>query len=441
MAKTYCSLGMMSGTSIDGSIDVAILSTDGEDILVPRNSVTFTYENNSGERPIHHLMKAAEFTVRECEGDLARARNEFTTRAAQYFEGLHGVSKGEGVKYFEHFSSLLSSSSPNGVTFDSLVSLSAKLHADAAMWAIKESKMSPSEINVIGYHGQTLYHAPHKKIAIQVGDPQVLADALRCQVVYDFRSNDVAHGGQGAPLAPLYHAALARHHKLAPCVFLNIGGVSNITVIPEDRDTLTAFDTGPGNGLLDRFMTARAGLPFDNNGEAALRGTVQSSVLQKLLEKSFVGRHQNYLQRDPPKSLDFRDFTLIEELASLSVDDGAATLAAFTAECIDRGVRLLLARGIGVPTRWLVMGGGAKNPSIIKALRVRLVTSLASPTVTVESSATSGIQPEFVEGGIFAYLAVRSLRGLPISFPGTTGVPRPLIGGKCVQPGAALGAQ
>jgi anhydro-N-acetylmuramic acid kinase len=268
--------------------------------------------------------------------------------------------------------------------------------------------------DIVGFHGQTILHRPAERRTWQIGDAAALARAVGVSVVWDFRGADVAAGGEGAPFAPVIHAALAEGLE-KPLAVLNVGGVANITWIGADG-ALLACDTGPGNGPLDDFVAARTGAAFDRDGALAASGRVDDGVLGRLMAHP-------YFARPMPKSLDRLDFSRTlgaSGLDLLSAADGAATLAAFTAEAVARAP--LPAR----PLRVLVCGGGRKNPAIMAALRARL----GVPVAPLESVGWDG---DPLEAQCFALLAVRVLQGLPLSFPGTTGVPRPMPGGRIAE--------
>ncbi len=268
--------------------------------------------------------------------------------------------------------------------------------------------------DLIGFHGQTILHQPDRRRTWQVGDATALARATGIRVAHDFRSADVAAGGQGAPLVPVYHAALARD-VARPLAVLNIGGVANVTWIGDDG-TLFAFDTGPGNGPLDDWIARHTGQAFDRDGALARSGTVSRPVLDRLLAHP-------YFTRPAPKSLDRLDFarTLAESgLSALPPADGAATLAAFTAGAV------ALARFPAAPRRWLVCGGGRHNGAIMDALRA----ALPAPVAPVE---TVGWDGDALEAQCFGFLAARVVAGLPLSFPGTTGVATALTGGRIAE--------
>ncbi len=273
-------------------------------------------------------------------------------------------------------------------------------------------------MTVIGFHGQTVLHRPQRRLTVQIGDGHFLAARLGIAVVYDFRAADVGAGGEGAPLAPVYHRALVqRAAREFPVAVLNVGGVANVTYI--DGDELIACDTGPGNALVDDFVRERTGALLDTDGRAAAAGAVDEAALARFLAHPFF-------QKAPPKSLDRNDFRDWVGAAcdGYSVEDGAATLTALTAASVARIVPLLPR----APKAWIVAGGGARNPTLMRMLGERLAP------VKVETGHAAGWSVDSLEAQAFAYMAVRSLRDLPISFPGTTGAPRPLTGGVLVRP-------
>jgi anhydro-N-acetylmuramic acid kinase len=277
---------------------------------------------------------------------------------------------------------------------------------------------------VVGFHGQTVAHAPDEAWTWQLGDGAALARVLNRPVIWDFRTADMAAGGQGAPLAPFFHFALARRIGAAePLAFLNIGGVANVTWIdpdkpaPEAPGALVAFDTGPGNALVNDWMQARTGAPMDANGAAAAAGRLHRERLVSNSARAF-------LDRRPPKSLDRNDFgAVLAAVAGLSAEDGAATLTAFTADCVAEGLRHMPEP----PTRWLVCGGGRRNATMMRMLAERL----DAPVHPVEAA---GFDGDMLEAQAFAYLAVRVLRGLPTSAPSTTGCRAPVCGGRLSMP-------
>jgi anhydro-N-acetylmuramic acid kinase len=298
------------------------------------------------------------------------------------------------------------------------------LHAGAVRVFLDANGIDPASIDVIGFHGQTVLHRPEDRLTVQIGDGAQLARETGIPVVYDLRAADVAAGGQGAPLVPVYHRALAAALKRPhPIAVLNIGGVANVTYIDGIPDPY-ACDTGPGNALIDDFMRARTGAARDEDGQAASGGRVDEAAVERVLKHSFFALK-------PPKSLDrnaFREWvTERAGLAEKSIEDGAATLAAITAATVATIVPHLP----DAPKSWIVCGGGASNPTLIKMLAQRLAPA------SVETASGVGWDADAIEAQAFAYMAVRSLRGLPITFPTTTGVPQPMTGGVLAQPGGA----
>ena len=270
------------------------------------------------------------------------------------------------------------------------------------------------QADLIGFHGQTILHQPARRLTWQIGDAGRLAAATGVDVAFDFRSADVAAGGEGAPLVPVYHQALAGGVE-KPLAVLNIGGVGNVTWIGA-HGGLLAFDTGPGNGPLDDWAAKYSNLGFDADGVLSAQGRVDGGVLGKLMA-------HRYFLRPAPKSLDRLDFgraLAASGVEDLSPADGAATLVAFTAASIAAGVLP------GPVKRWLVTGGGRHNPTIMAALRDRL-------GVPVEKVEAVGWDGDGLEAQCFGFLAARVVAGLPLSFPGTTGVPAAMPGGRVVR--------
>ncbi len=344
----------MSGTSLDG-IDAALIATDGEGDITRHAFLTVPYDDalRIRIRAVLNITPDKISTARDVERDLT-------------------VAQAEVVKAL-----------------------------------LKKSGLQAKDIDLIGFHGQTVAHAPDKRWTCQLGDGALLAKLTGIPVVNDFRTADVQAGGQGAPLVPVYHQALATGRE-KPLAFLNIGGVANITYVGE---TVIAFDTGPGNALIDDWMLKHTGQKHDNNGETAAKGTVDAAVLQQLMSHPFFSGL-------PPKSLD-RNAFVSGAWKDLSLEDGAATLAAFTVAGVVKSLDFLPAK----PKQWIVAGGGRLNKTIMKMLQEKL-------GVPVFSINDTGLDGDAIEAEAFAYMAVRSYRGLPISFPKTTGVPHPMVGGK-----------
>ncbi|MBP2300187.1 anhydro-N-acetylmuramic acid kinase [Azospirillum picis] len=360
-------VGLMSGTSMDG-IDAALLRTDGRERVEPLAFVTVPYDDGFRAR------------LRGCLGGKGAVE-----QAAD--QAVHQVEREL-----------------------------TDAHAGAVRRLLAEAGCAAADVDLIGFHGQTIHHAPEERRTLQIGDGARLAGATGIAVVNDFRSADVAAGGQGAPLVPLFHRALA-HGLPRPLGILNIGGVANVTWIgPEPQDGLgeaavVACDTGPGNALIDDWMLRHGLGRFDAGGALAAAGRVDEAALAALLAHP-------YFDRPAPKSLD-RDAFDPAPVTGLSTADGAATLTAFTAEAVVRVVRHLPAP----PVRWLVCGGGRRNATLMAMLADRL-------GVAVESADGVGWDGDALEAQAFGYLAVRSRLGLPLSLPATTGVPSPMTGGR-----------
>jgi anhydro-N-acetylmuramic acid kinase len=362
-------IGLMSGTSLDG-VDVALIETDGNRV----NSF-----GPSGYRP---------YTERE-RGLLRQALTDALTLSER--ETRPGVL-GEAER---------------AVTI---------AHAEAVAAFAAQHHISRERVDIVGFHGQTVLHRPAQRLTVQIGDAAALAKAIRMPVMHDFRAADVAAGGQGAPLVPVYHRALAQSlEREGPLVVVNIGGVSNITYI-DGADTLIACDTGPGNALLDDYMVRTTGQPFDDEGRIAAQGSVDVEWVAQTLQHPFF-------TLPPPKSLDRNTFASLM-LPKMSAADGAATLTAVTVEAIARIVPQLPKR----PGSWIVAGGGARNLTMLRMLRERLAPA------TVEAAEALGWSADAIEAQAFAFLAVRGLKGLPLSYPATTGVPMPMTGGIMARP-------
>lgn len=349
-------LGLMSGTSADG-VDAAIIDTDGTGITAFGPRLTLPYPPD--------LRRA----ILDAAADPARA---------------------------EH--------AP-------LAALEAAI-TDANAAAARLLLADAGPVTIVGLHGQTVLHRPERRFTRQLGDGPALARALGLPVVNRFRHADVAAGGQGAPLVPVFHRALLAEVP-GPVAVLNLGGVANITFV--DGDTLIAFDTGPASALLDDWVRRHTGAPFDTGGRLAAAGQPNAAALRALLDNP-------YFARNPPKSLDRNAFSLAP-IENLSVPDGAATLAAFTVASVAAALDHLPRP----PARWLVAGGGRHNATLMHGL----AASLHAPVDPVE---TLGWDGDALEAQAFGFLAVRTLHGLPLSLPGTTGVPHPMPGGVIHRP-------
>jgi anhydro-N-acetylmuramic acid kinase len=360
VSKLFTAMGLMSGTSLDG-IDVAMIRTDGADVVEHGRSRTYPYSKEQQDILRRALDDAKTLTARdERTGSLQDAERALTN-----------------------------------------------WHAQAVEEFLREEKTA---VDVIGFHGQTVLHKPEAKLTVQLGLGEQLARLTGIPVVHDLRAADVAAGGQGAPLVPIYHRALAAKFKERPLAFVNIGGVANITWIGKDGE-LIAFDTGPGNALLNDWAMKHLGQPQDTDGKLALAGKVDEGVIDRALS-------QKFFLMSPPKSLDRNAFQGLV-LDHLSPEDGAATLVEFTTASI-----LLSIDWMPQPANmFIVCGGGRHNPAIMKSL-----------PGTFHGAEDMGLNGDAIEAEAWAYLAVRSQLGLPITFPMTTGVREPMPGGLLALP-------
>lgn len=404
------SIGLMSGTSMDG-IDVALLETDGQHHIVEKGHLHYPYKAD-----FQIALKAAEYSVRKHKGDLQQAALHFKADVTEYLNTLQQPMN----DYYAHLS------------LASVIAESTQLHISTVQQLLQQQHLKSSDITVIGYHGQTLYHQPQRHCSIILGDGQIMANTLNIPVVYQFRANDIAAGGQGAPFAPIYHWALAKRDDLIPCVILNCGGIANATLISNDDATqLIALDTGPGNGLIDALVRQKTHGKEnrDQDGHYGLAGTVNDAILQQLYTHSMQGDKVDFFTQAGPKSLDIGDFKWPAALDDLSLADACRTLEAFTADSI---IKSLIALKRPLPNLWIVAGGGWHNPVIMQEFKTRLAQHC--PHAVVKTADDIGWNADALEAQIFAYLAVRHLQQLPFSFPGTTGVAEPLSGGVYCQP-------
>lgn len=293
---------------------------------------------------------------------------------------------------------------------DALERVVTDAHVQAVEAFMTEHQLDATKIDLVGLHGQTVWHRPERRFTRQLMRGDIAAAKLGIDTVTRFRHADVAAGGQGAPFAPLYHKALANELP-QPLMVLNLGGVANVTYI--DGDTVIAFDTGPASALIDDWMMTRRGTPFDANGALAASGRIDTDTLRRLMDNP-------YFAAPAPKSLDRQDFHSRATIVTpLSDADGAATLAAFTIESVAASLHHVPRQ----PVRWLVTGGGRLNRTLMDGLSHRL-------GVPVEPVEAVGWNGDFLEAQLFGYLAVRSVLGLPLSLPTTTGVPTPMTGGE-----------
>ncbi len=371
-------IGLMSGTSADG-IDAAIMETDGEDYVASGKALSVPYDA-------------------ECRALIKRAMAE-----ARAWDVSRPWSQDIAALFEEATRAL------------------TLAHGEAVRTLLRRAGLAARDVDLVGFHGQTVLHRPARRdrpegagMTLQLGDAALLARETGIGVVSDFRSADVAAGGEGAPLAPLYHEVLVRALGLnGPVAVLNIGGVANLTYVPADPAApLLAFDIGPGNGPIDDWVERHTGARFDADGALARAGRVNEEVLGRLLAQG-----QAFFAKKPPKSLDRYDFS-DEPVRALKLEDGAATLTAFVAASVVPALAHLPLP----PLKWIVCGGGRHNRTLMEKLSRRVDV----PVVPAEAVGWRG---DSLEAEAFAYLAVRSRRVLPLTLPTTTGVPAPLSGG------------
>jgi anhydro-N-acetylmuramic acid kinase len=369
MAMMMTAIGLMSGTSLDG-VDVALIETDGKRVQAFGPTGYRPYTETERGLLRQALAEAVHLAQRDARPGILREAERAITLA----------------------------------------------HAEAVAAFTAQNHIAREGVDIVGFHGQTVLHRPAQRMTVQIGDAAALARAIQIPVMHDFRAADVAAGGQGAPLVPVYHRALAQSlEREGPLAVVNIGGVSNITYI-DGADTLIACDTGPGNALLDDFIFRVTGQRFDGEGRMAAQGAADEAWVARALEHPFFAL-------PPPKSLDRNDFASLA-LPALAPADGAATLTALTAAAIARIVPLLPKP----PRSWIVAGGGARNFTMLRMLRERLAPA------TVESAEALGWSADAIEAQAFGFLAARGLKGLPLSYPATTGVPMPMTGGLIARP-------
>jgi anhydro-N-acetylmuramic acid kinase len=369
-------VGLMSGTSLDG-VDVALIESDGERIA--RFGPTGYRPYAEDERALlrQALAEGARLDDRWRRPGILAEAEAFVTR----------------------------------------------VHAETVETFLDANGIKRGEVAVVGFHGQTVLHHPQAGLTIQIGDGAALAARLGVPVAHDFRAADVAAGGQGAPIVPVFHRAIAGDlDRPGPLAVLNIGGVANVTYVENGKDPV-ACDTGPGNALIDDFMRARTGRELDRDGDQGARGIVDEAFVARVLEHPFFSG-------PCPKSLDRNAFAFPNMgLPSFSVADGAATLSALTAASVAR----IVAQLPQPPRSWIVAGGGAHNPTLIRMLAERLAPA------SVETATMVGWSGDALEAQAFAFLALRTLKDVPITFPTTTGVVRAMTGGVVVKPSPLAG--
>ena len=369
MSKSFYSLGLMSGTSMDG-VDVSIINSDGN----------------------------AKF-----KGIL--------NKYFEYSEDLHKKLTSSRDK--------INSSTDLKIHSKELDLLNKEItlfHCKAVNEVFKEIDFN---VDIIGFHGQTIFHNADEKISRQLGDGNLLSQLLKKKVVYDFRQNDLKNGGQGAPLTPIFHKIISKEIKIdLPLCILNLGGIANITSIEsEENSALVSCDIGPGNCLIDEWLRKKTSKKYDKDGSIAKLGKINTVILNQALNNHESLKAKNIL------SYDAKDFDL-NFVRGLSLEDGAATITEFTSSLLSEGILDFLNKLDNRHRKILVCGGGRKNLTLIESIKKKLVEKH-----TIENIDNHGLDGDFIESQAFAYLAIRSFLKLPISFPKTTGCKEPSTGG------------
>ncbi len=373
MSKNYYSLGLMSGTSMDG-VDASIIYSDGTSKYKAISNKYFVYNKD-----FYQDLTSLRDKINSSK-DLKRLSND-----------LKSIEK--EITLF---------------------------HAKVVNELIRESNV---DIDFIGFHGQTIFHNADEKISRQLGDGKLLSQLTKKTVVYDFRQNDLKNGGHGAPLAPIFHQLIVKQNKIdLPVCILNIGGIANITVIGFYKDKFfKSYDIGPGNCLIDEWIRKKTKNKYDVNGQTAKAGKTSEIILNQALNNFDNRKNKNSL------SYDTKDFNL-NFVRGLSLEDGAATLTDFTGRIIGAALFSLLSGVRDKLWRVIVCGGGRKNTTLIERIKNRILKNLV-----IQPIDDYGIDGDFVESQAFAYLAIRSYLGLPISFPYTTGCKEPCTGGIIIK--------
>ena len=373
MEKFYTSLGLMSGTSMDG-VDASIIKSDGESNYEPIFDKYYEYD------------------------------------AVIYSNLLNLRDKINSIKDIK----------ANSYQINELERKITLFHAKISKEIIKNAGV---DVDIVGFHGQTIFHNAQEKISKQIGDGNLLSSLLKKNVVYNFRENDIHNGGQGAPLAPIFHNLLVNQNKIEkPACVLNIGGIANITlVVSKKNEDLKSFDVGPGNCLLDEWVRRHTNKKYDKNGEAAKTGKTSQVILNQAIDNFDNISNQKKL------SFDIKDFDL-NFIKGLSYEDGLSTLVDFTAIIIYQSILNSIKIKENEKLLIVVCGGGRKNFSLIESIRKRLPKNISLKIIDDYK-----IDGDFIESQAFAYLAIRSYLGLPISFPETTGCKEPTTGGVIVK--------
>ncbi len=373
MSKQYTCLGLMSGTSGDG-IDASIIRSDGLDKFEILKENYYEYSKDLFSN-FHNLKKKINSLK-----DL-----NLYSKEIKDFENKITISHAKAIKDI-------------GLDFD---------------------------LDLIGFHGQTLYHNPKEKISLQIGNGNLLSQLTKKKIVYNFRKQDIINGGEGAPLSPIFHKYLIKSKKINfPAGVLNIGGISNLTVLKDLNDlNILSKDVGPGNCLIDSWIQSLTDKKFDSEGKISSRGKVNEVILEQALEV-----HENNFKNQDNISLDTSDFD-VSFMRGLSLEDGAATLTSFTAKIISSNIKNFVKDFHNKKISILLCGGGRKNKNLIDQIKLN-----TNKNIVLINSEDLNINGDFIESQAFAYLAIRSVKTLPISFPNTTGCSAPCSGGEILEP-------
>ena len=374
MGKIYTALGLMSGTSGDG-VDASIISSDGIDQYSEILNKYFKYDQKIYEN-LHNLrgriLRSED--LQKNENEIKNLEKEITVFHAKIINKIIGSTE--------------------------------------------------KKIDFIGFHGQTIYHNPSEKISKQIGDGNLLSQLTQKIVVYNFRQNDIKNGGEGAPLTPIFHSLIIKQEKIKlPICILNIGGIANATLIRKEykENNFLSRDLGPGNCLIDEWVRKNTKKKFDYKGEIAKKGKIDNLILNQALDNFENSSYKNSL------SFDIKDFNL-GFVRGLGLEDGAATLTDFSSYIIATGLNNFFSKVEEKSLIVLVCGGGRKNNTLIEKIKNRLFKNLK-----IQSIDDYNIDGDYIESQAFAFLAIRSYLGLPISFPGTTGCTKPSTGGEIIK--------
>ena len=372
MSKEYTCLGMMSGTSGDG-VDASIIRSNGLDKFTILKEKYYEYDENIFHE-YHNLKKKINSTndIKRFSSLIKKLENEITIFHAKVFKDIS-----------------------QGVNLD-----------------------------LIGFHGQTIYHNPQEKISLQLGNGNLLSQLSKKKIVFNFRKNDIKNGGEGAPLTPIFHKYLIVSKKVElPACILNIGGISNLTLITDTKNKeISSKDVGPGNCLINAWMQNNTDKKFDVDGKVSLRGKVNEIILEQALEI-----HENNFHKKNNISLDTNDFD-ISFARGLNLEDGAATLTAFTGKIISSKINSLLQDNQNKNIKIIICGGGRKNLNLVKQIKIN-----SNRNISFFNAEDYNLNGDFIESQAFGYIAVRSVLSLPISFPNTTGCMAPCSGGEVIN--------